>query len=686
MAERHPNRTSSLTLPPGLFHAELTMPELARKRAGLHPERIYVTFLADGEREEHHLSYGELDRAALSVAGWLQQQGLHKGDRAMMMLPNGLEFVQILFGCFYAGVIAVPQPQQLQAYLKTFLPTMASAKPKLLVATDGIVSFIRHNCPEHLKPVFSQLKVVSAAELLSRIPQEFSPPRINRADIAYLQYTSGSTGTPKGVMISHRNILANMEQARIFGNWEEGKGTSLWLPLFHDFGLAAGLLGAMVNGGFVILMTPAHFMVKPLRWLSAISRYRCAYSYAPPFGYDLCVRRITAAEKTGLDLSSLVSSVYGAEPVHYESVRRFNDCFAACGLSKTAVRPGFGMAETVIMFSESDRLRGLMVDREELERHGRLRVADNPQRPGRVKALVDLGPAMHGHEIVIRGEGNIALPQGQVGEIMLSGPSVCEGYFENPTATRSTFQQTIAGKNTPFLATGDLGLLWKGHLYFTGRIKDVIIVRGRNYFPQDIEHAVPLGPEIRPDCVMAFSNATGTRADRLVIAMELDGSLLRDRETLFKYVVPAVDNRVVAEIGKQLQIHPDVRLYLKPGSLVKTSSGKIKHLENRANLLKDDFPGLIIRMPDSASPDNPDDVETVVRLLFKRLTGLHPDIDSRISQLNIDRSTLADFLEKLEELYSVPEGGLTDWADDDGRLEDLIGRLEDHLLSGSIPM
>ncbi len=673
--------------PAGLFHSELTMTELAIQRARLHPERRYITFLADGEKDERHLSYAELDHSARHVAGWLQQQGLVKGDRAMIMLPNGLEFVKTLYGCFYSGVIAVPQPQQLQAYLKTFLPSIESAAPKLLIATKGIVEFIRHKCPDTLKDIFSRIIVISTEELLSSDSAAFLPPEIRKEDIAYLQYTSGSTGTPKGVMISHRNILANMEQARIFGNWEEGKGTSLWLPLFHDFGLAAGMLGAMVNGGFVILMTPAHFMVKPLRWLETITKYRCAYSYSPPFGYDLCIRKISAADKQQLDLSSLVSSVYGAEPVHYASVKQFNDYFSDCGLSNTAVRPGFGMAETVIMFSESDKLRSIRVDRTELETNGRLKLIDESTIPDRIKELVNLGPAMREHDMVIKGPDNVALPEGVVGEIMLSGPSVCEGYFKNPEATRETFQQRIKGKDNPFLATGDLGLLWKGDLYFAGRIKDIIIVRGKNHYPQDIEYSIPLGKEIRPECVLAFADTAGSGKERLVIAMELDGSLMRDREMLHKYIIPAVDKRIVAELGKQLQVYPDIRLYLKPGTLVKTSSGKIKHNENRRNLQKPDLSGLICRIPELPKPENETvDTEAVVLRLFQQMTGVKPEMDQMIARLCNDKSKIQRFIDELEEMYPLPNQDLPDWIDDETTLDELVSWLDEQLWSGTIPI
>jgi acyl-CoA synthetase (AMP-forming)/AMP-acid ligase II len=659
-----------------------TIVDIARQNAIVQPERSHVIFLQDGDQRETALSFAQLDRSARHIAAWFQEQGLQAGDRVMIMLPNGLEFVQVLYGCFYAGIIAVPQPQQLQAYLSTFLPTIRSARPRMLVASLSIVDFVRRYLPEDLKPVFTDITVVSAHEILQSSAATFHPIPIESAAIAYLQYTSGSTGTPKGVMISHRNILANMAQASRFGNWEAGKGTALWLPLFHDFGLAAGLLGAMANGGFVVLMTPAQFMVKPVRWLNAISRFRCAYSYAPPFGYDLCIRRVSAAEKQSLDLSCLVSSVYGAEPVHYLSVKRFNDTFAAYGLSPTAVRPGFGMAETVIMFSESDRLRWLDVDREILESQGRLQLAERTTTPDRIKRLVNLGPSMDGHEIVIRDDVGRALPEGRVGEIMLQGPSVCEGYFENPTATQQTFRQTIEGKDGHFLATGDLGFLWDGDLYFAGRIKDIIILRGRNHYPQDIEHAVPLGRELRPDCVMAFAVGSGDSGERLAIAMEVEAEVLKDTDLFFKYILPTVDQRVVAELGRSLQVHPEVRFYLRPGTLVKTSSGKIKHHINRNALTAVAPKGVIARLPEPATTVS--ETAATVHRLFIEITGRPANLDEPLVFQFSDSDRLAAFLDRLQACHPVADVEIGDWVTSDTRMTELIDRLETQLLSGAI--
>lgn len=670
-----------------IFESQDTIVSVAKKRANNHPERNYVTFLQDGDGRELFLSYQELNHAARKVAGWLQNHGLEKGDRALIMLPNGIEFTQIFYGCLYAGVVAVPQPQQLQAYLKTFLPTMECARPKLLIATPSIIDLVKNKLPPTLEESFSRMTVISASEILGQPPSQFEEPVIEPADIAYLQFTSGSTGEPKGVMVGHGNIVDNMEQARIFGNWEEGKGTSLWLPLFHDFGLAAGMLGAMYNGGFVILMTPAQFMVKPFRWLNSISKYGCAYSYSPPFGFDLCIRRITDQEKKDLDLSSAVSMVYGAEPVHYTAVKRFNQHFAACGLKPTVVRPGFGMAETVIMFSESAGLSALCADRRQLETQRKLKLIDESAPREQKKYLVNLGTAMRGHEMVIKDEYNNPLPEGEVGEITLSGPSVCLGYYQNPEATLQNFKVEIKGKKGSFLITGDLGLIWQGNLYFTGRVKDIIIIRGRNYFPQDIEFAVPQGKEIRPGCVLAYAAAREEEAEQLILAMEIEAELLRDKEMLLKYVLPAIDQKIVNEIGQQFQIYPEQRLYLRPSTLIRTSSGKIKHQETTTILAQDDFKGLIARFPEiSADEKAVMEVKITLTQLFQKLVGQKPQLEKPLNQLFDEPGKLQSFFAAIQENYAMPGLDIKDFVDETTTMEELADWLEDQVLSGMIPI
>ncbi|MBF0236224.1 MAG: AMP-binding protein [SAR324 cluster bacterium] len=637
-----------------------TIVAIAQQRAIDHPDRNYVIFLEDGDDKEVFLTYAQLDRMAKNTGAWLQMQGLKKGDRVITVLPNGTNFTQIFYGCLYSGILPVPLSEpagrrHMEIYLETFIPTLKVCKPKVLITTAPMAEFLRTQLPPALQQMFSSVLIVSDEEILKSSQLSFTQPEINADDTAYLQFSSGSTGTPKGIMIGHSNIVANMEQARVFGQWEEGRGTGLWLPLFHDFGLAAGMLGAMYIGGFVVLMTPLEFIRKPLRWLASMSKYRCGYSYAPPFGYDLCLSKITPEDKKKLDLSCLVSMVNGAEPVHYQSVKRFNEYFADCGLKPTVVRPGFGMAETVIMFSESQGLEALCVDKILLETEGRLKLVEESTPSHEKKYLVSLGTHMINHEIAIRDLDNKPLPEGEVGEIMISGPSVCQGYYLNPEATKEIFQQELKGKQGLFLATGDMGLLWKNNLYFAGRIKDIIIIRGRNYYPQDIEYIVPQVKEVRPGCVVAFASGEDEEhSEHLAIAMEIKAELLKDMEMFNNYVLPAIDKKVVELVGDRLQIHPAERIYLEPGAIEKTSSGKIKNQANRKKFLKETFPGLIVRLVDDAI--KPVQQETgsltdTIYQLFEKIVEVKPLAGVPVFDIGGDSVAVVEFLEAVQSEY-----------------------------------
>lgn len=576
-----------------------TIVSVARQRAGQHPEQDYLIFLEDGDNLEKILSYKELNQSATHIASWLTWQGLEKGDRVLLILPNSTGFVQSFYGCLFGGILAVPLsepggPKQMQAYLDNFLPTLAVAEPKVIITTPLLAGMMKTQLPPEITSHFKEITIITPEEILAEKAPVIPLPAIHTTDIAFLQFTSGSTGQPKGIKLSHSNIMHNMEQARVGGNWEEGKGTALWLPLFHDFGLAAGLMGAMYNGGFVALITPAHFIMNPIRWLKAVTKYKCAYSYAPPFAFDICTKKVTAEEKKELDLSSLVAVVDGSEPVHYEGVKAFNEYFADCGLSPTAIRPGFGMAETVIMFSESQGLEALCADRNILETEGRLEQVPESTPDEDKKYLVNLGTHMEGHEIVIVDENYKLLPEGQVGEILITGPSICQGYYRNPVKTERTFRCKVKGREEPFLSTGDRGMLWEDHLYFTGRIKDVIIIRGKNIYPQDIEYAVPEIPEIRPGCVIAYSSEK-SGGESLVVAMEIKGELLKDMEKFEKEILNTIDMNVTRLVGQKFKVFPEERLFLKPGTIAKTSSGKIKHAANTRRFQQADFKGLIAR-------------------------------------------------------------------------------------------
>ena len=663
--------------------------EVARQRAVEHPERDCVIFLEDGENKtvgggtSASMTYQQNDQAACQVAASLQKRGIKQGERVLVILPNSLEFVKIFYGCLYGGILAVPLsepagPQNMAAYLETFLPTLKVSKPSLIIVSSQLAEFLRNQLPPELQKVFSGLEIATAQEILAETSAEYSAPEIKAEDTAYLQFTSGSTGTPKGIMIGHSNLMANLEEARKFMQLEEEDGTAVWLPLFHDFGLAAGLMGALYSGGFTVLMTPAHFIRKPLRWLAAMSKYKCAHSYVPPFALDLCLKKISDEELQQLDLSCMVSVTDGSEPVHYLPTKKFNERFSACGLKADVIRPGFGMAEIVIMFSGSKTgLHGLCVDRHILEKEGRVKVLNDDAPATDKKMLVNLGSQMDGHEIVIKGLENQQLPEGEVGELMVSGPSVAQGYYENKQATEEIFRQKIIGKEQPFLATGDTALLWKGELYFAGRIKDIIIIRGRNYYPHDIELVLAGIEELRPGCLMAYASGAEDESEHLAVAVEVRADLIKDIDVFRKYVLTSIDQQIIEIVGKHFQIAPSERLYLEPGTIAKTSSGKIKHLRNRKIFAEDTFAGLIERVSSSVETEdfdvveNKPSLETELTVLFKNVVSLEPELDQPILDCGADSVVIVEFVDQVETKYA-----LSLEIEDDTTLKDIIAQLK----------
>ncbi len=660
------------------FSNQDTIVSIAQQRASKHPDWNYITFLEDGDALEAKLSYGELNQSAKKVAGWLQNQGLSKGDRALVLLPNGLEFVQIFYGCLYSGVLAVPLSHQLQAYKDILLPNLKISKPKILITTNQVADFLRSRLSSDLEE-FSSMKIVSADEILEQKENPYHDAGIQSEDPAYLQFSGGSTGAPKGIIVGHSNIVANMEQSGIFGQWEEQRGTSLWLPLFHDFGLAAGLIGSLYCGGFVVLMTPIHFILKPLRWLQAMSKYKCGYSYAPPFGFDMCMRKITPEDLEGLDLSSMVSIVIGAEPVHYTATKEFNEFFAKYGLKSDVVRPGFGMSETVIMFSESQGLQVICADRTILETESKLQLIDENAPKEDKKYLVNLGSKMHGHEIVILGNDDEALPEGDVGEITLTGPSVCRGYYKNPELTQEIFGKRIKGYDTPFLRTGDLGLLWESNLYFSGRIKDIIIIRGRNYYPHDIEFVVPKIEEVCPDCVIAYPIIDDEKEEKLALGIEIESSYLTDIEKFKDEILPGIDSKVIKTIGDHFQIYPSLRTYLRPGTIKKTTSGKIKHSATIELFEQEDFHGFITRLSTSESEEDIGElgIRETILAIFRNTTEQEPILDEPIVEIVGDSMNAVEFIEAVEDKFQIPDFDILDHIDETLTLDELIELVEE---------
>jgi len=638
--------------------------EVLQQRNLSHPERECTIFLSDGENKSCSMTYRENDAAARHVAAYMQKRGISKGDRVLIILPNSLEFVKMFYGCLYAGILAVPlhEPagkKQIESYLETLVPTLKISKPCMLIGTAEMIYFLQNKLTPEQNKIFTGIEIVSDQEILEEKDLEYVPTELKKSDTAYLQFTSGSTGNPKGIMIGHSNIMANLEEARKFMQLEEKNGTVVWLPLFHDFGLAAGLMGAHYSGGYAVLMTPAHFIRKPLRWLAAISNFRCAYSYVPPFALDLCMKKISDKELENLDLSCMISVTNGSEPVHYLPTKNFIERFSKCGLKTDVIRPGFGLAEIVIMFSGCKKgLDGICVNRNVLETEGKLELADHNLSKADQKMLVNLGSQMDGHEIVIKGNGNQSLPEGIEGELMVSGPSVAQGYYNDIEATKEIFCQKINGKKQDFLTTGDTALLWKGMLYFTGRIKDIIIIRGRNYYPQDIEQVLSQIEELRSGCLIAYASKGENKLEHLSVAVEVRADLIQDLVMFKKYVLPAIDKKIIEIVGEYFQISPKERLYLEPGAIAKTSSGKIRHHHNRQKFMHKNFEGLIEQIFSSEEEESLFSLEKKYSLefeivaLFEKIVSLKPTLDEPILDCGADSLLIVEFVDQIEKNYN----------------------------------
>ena len=397
-------------------------------------------------------------------------------------------------------------------------------------------------------------------------------------DIAFLQYTSGSTSAPKGVMVSHANLLANLAMiARAFGNTKSSTYVS-WVPLYHDMGLIINALQSLYVGAACVLMTPVAFVQRPLIWLRAISDYRAEVAGGPDFAFDLCVDRYRAEQMEGIDLSGWKVAFNGAEPVRAESIRRFSRTYAAHGFAASAMLPAYGLAEATVMVSSGHRGAGPATRT----------VSTNALRAGRIAppddaadahAIVGCGRAIGAERIAILDpESLVRLGAGQIGEIWVTGPNVARGYWRNPEASAAVFGATIAGEDGGrWLRTGDLGFLEdSGELYITGRLKDVIIIRGANHYPQDIEDTVQAAhPALRRHGGAAFAVNDEADAERLVIVQEVE------RTYRNRIDVAAIVGRIREAVVAGHDIVPHEIALLRPGALPKTTSGKIQRARSR---------------------------------------------------------------------------------------------------------
>ncbi|MBR8840648.1 MAG: LLM class flavin-dependent oxidoreductase [Stigonema ocellatum SAG 48.90 = DSM 106950] len=558
--------------------------EILQYRSIERSESSSYIFLSDGETESGNLSYGELDRRAIAIATHLKSW---QGERALLLYPSGLEFITAFFGCLYAGVVAVPvYPPRRNQKLHRLLSIVNDAQAKVALTTTSILADFEKRWEEEAE--LAQLKWV-ATDTIEANALEFVPKSVTRESLAFLQYTSGSTGTPKGVMVSHGNIIHNQQLIhQAFGHSEKSIGVG-WLPLFHDMGLIGHVLQPIYVGFPSILMPPVAFLQKPICWLKAISKYRATTSGGPNFAYDLCVKKVQPEQLANLDLSSWDLAFNGAEPVRAETLKQFAEKFAPSGFNYSAFYPCYGMAETTLFTTGGDKNQQPVIQgvkARELEQNS---VVENEISSPLSRVFVGCGrPYMDTTVIIVNPESLTRSREGFVGEIWVEGGSIASGYWNRPESTQETFQAYLKDTGDgPFLRTGDLGFLRNGELFVTGRLKDVIIIYGRNHYPQDIELTVQKShPALQANCGAAFSIEIEGE-ERLVVVQELERTYVRQLNS--DEVVEAINQAVSLEH----EVVIDTIVLLKPGSIPKTSSGKIQRSACRQKFLDESLQNVV---------------------------------------------------------------------------------------------
>ncbi|NER97137.1 MAG: aminotransferase class I/II-fold pyridoxal phosphate-dependent enzyme [Symploca sp. SIO1B1] len=561
----------------------LNLVKLLSYRAQNQPEQTAYIFLQDGERQEIHISYTELDLQARAIAASLQTR-VSVGDRALLLYPSGLEYIAAFFGCLYAGVIAIPVYPPKRNHKMYRLETIAAdAEAKIALTVTPLFENIQARFAKHSQ--LAKLHCLATDTVPSSQAANWQKPNLDRDTIAFLQYTSGSTGTPKGVIVSHENLLYNEQMIKMaFGHTEQTIFVG-WLPLFHDMGLIGNVLQPLYLGIPCIFMSPEAFIQKPIRWLQGISRYKATTSGGPNFAYDLCLRTITPEQMASLDLSSWEVAFNGAEPIRASTIEQFTAKFADCGFRREAFYPCYGMAETTLLVSGGLKTEPPIICQVKKSALEQDRVIVDSYEGEDIQEIVSCGQSWLKQKIVIVDPNSLTLcPPGHIGEIWVSGPNVGRGYWKQLEETKETFQNIIADTGEEqFLRTGDLGFIKHEQLFITGRLKDLIIIRGRNYYPQDIEFTVEQSaPTVRSHSGAAFTVRIDGE-EQLVVIQEVE------RQHLRKINVDEVNaciRRAVAE-EHELQIY-DVVL-IRPLSIPKTSSGKIQRSACRKKYLNNEF-------------------------------------------------------------------------------------------------
>jgi acyl-CoA synthetase (AMP-forming)/AMP-acid ligase II len=581
----------------------VTLVDILHERADSQPQKTAYTFLVDGETEEISLTYGQLEQRAKAIATYLQSVSSPQ-DRVLLLYPPGLEYIEAFFGCLYAGVIAIPAyPPRPNRSLNRIQNILKDAQANLALTTHSILNNLESQLER--TPELKSLHWITTDNLDGNLAQDWHRPNLSSDTVAFLQYTSGSTAEPKGVKIAYQNLLHNLESIhRCFRHSTQSKGV-IWLPPYHDMGLIGGILQPLYGDFPVTLMSPLMFLQNPLRWLRAISNYQATTSGGPNFAYDLCVRKFRPEQATGLDLSNWEVAFDGAEPINHETLEKFATTFAPYGFRYSAFYPCYGMAEATLIISGGSKNASVVTKTVQGKALSQNKIAIANPSAENYRTLVSCGGSLIDQKIAIANpETLVACQSSEIGEIWVSGTSIAGGYWNQPQETEHTFNAYLSNtKEGPFLRTGDLGFLENGELYVTGRLKDMIIIKGRNHYPQDIERTVEESNSlIRPSCVASFSvDIQGE--EKLIVLAEVERRYWsNNRSTLKSNGYSTTENinvqQLIQSIRREVSKHHDLQVHstllLKPGSLPKTSSGKIQRHVCRTEFLANTLDGLSV--------------------------------------------------------------------------------------------
>lgn len=557
-----------------------TLVELLRWRAEHQADRVGYRYLVDGEDTVDDRTYGELDRRARAVAAWLQARA-SDGDRVLMMFEEGHDYLDALYGCMYAKVLAVPvhppDPHRLHRTLPRLKNIAADAGVKWILTTSDIASAARDAFADHPTLGSAEWLLLDALDVATA--DAWVDPGATADDIAYLQYTSGSTALPKGVMVSHHNLVHQLTDFDVGYDHDPERSVMVsWLPSTHDLGLVYGRFMPLFIGFPCVFMSPVHFMQRPFRWLKALSTFRGTHSPAPNFGFELAARRTTPEERATLDLSCVQVLLNGGEPIRQSSEALFIEAFRPHGLPPEAVTHAMGMSESTakIVTEPIDRFpaRFVSVDGAAYEDH-RVVLVD-ADAPGARTVASNGSTVLDTRVAIVDPDSHEILGEERVGELWVKGTTVAQGYFGNAEATEHSFRARTADGDGPWLRTGDMAFLHEGELYLSGRLKDVIIIRGQNHHPQDIEWTMStVHPALRPNCAAAFSVPTD-QGEQLVLVTEIYRHKVDDAEQVFAAIRQAIAEHGLAARSLVL---------MSPRTLPKTSSGKIQRTKARQQFL-----------------------------------------------------------------------------------------------------